>query len=353
MELHQVRYFLALARTLNFTRAAEQCNVTQPALTKAIQKLEHELGGDLIYRERQLTQLTDLGKLVFPMLEQAVAAADTARVQAKDFQEKEIAPLRIGLAPTVSASIIVEPLSELARVIPGLEIDISEHAADQMSDALLAGEIHAGIVGAQEPSSERIDHLPLFDERYVTIAARTHPFAELDTVPLPLVQDAVWLSRVGCDVSEQFRRTCFKGDAEPKIGHRAHQESHLQHMVAAGLGVMLAPEHAPRLPALVARPIEGDPVRRRVELLVMAGRRYSPALDAFVKIARLRDWQSAFDVAATAPAIDRHVAVSEHFERLDPQNTNRARLSDPDLSAWLPHVQLALGTSATLRERGI
>ena len=66
MELHQVRYFLAVASTLNFTRAAEQCNVTQPALTKGVQKLEQELGGQLIYRERQLSQLTDLGKEVLP-----------------------------------------------------------------------------------------------------------------------------------------------------------------------------------------------------------------------------------------------------------------------------------------------
>jgi Bacterial regulatory helix-turn-helix protein, lysR family len=68
MQLHfyQVRYFLALARTLNFTRAAEQCNVTQPTLTKAVQKLEQELGGALIHRERQLTQLTELGKMILP-----------------------------------------------------------------------------------------------------------------------------------------------------------------------------------------------------------------------------------------------------------------------------------------------
>ena len=59
MEFHQARYFLALAKSLNFTRAAEQCHVTQPALTKAVQKLEQELDGALIYRERQLTQLTD------------------------------------------------------------------------------------------------------------------------------------------------------------------------------------------------------------------------------------------------------------------------------------------------------
>src|SRR6476659_9946810 len=66
LQFYQVRYFLALAGTLNFTRAAEQCNVTQPALTKAVQKLEQELGGALIHRERHLTQLTELGKMVLP-----------------------------------------------------------------------------------------------------------------------------------------------------------------------------------------------------------------------------------------------------------------------------------------------
>ncbi len=68
MELRQIRYFPAVVSTLNSTRAAEQCNVTQPALTKGVQKLEQELGGQLIHRERQLTQLTDLGKEVPPCL---------------------------------------------------------------------------------------------------------------------------------------------------------------------------------------------------------------------------------------------------------------------------------------------
>ena len=91
MELHQIRYFLALTRSMNFTRAAEQCNVTQPALTKAIQKLEHELGGALVHRERHLTQLTDLGKLVLPMLERSFAAAESVRNSADEFRRRKIA----------------------------------------------------------------------------------------------------------------------------------------------------------------------------------------------------------------------------------------------------------------------
>src|SRR5882757_8481087 len=76
MEMHQVRYFLAVAETLNFTRAAEKCNVTQPALTRAIQKLEEELGGLLLRRERNLTHLSDLGRLMKPHLEQILSESD-------------------------------------------------------------------------------------------------------------------------------------------------------------------------------------------------------------------------------------------------------------------------------------
>src|SRR6201986_2834889 len=117
MELHQIRYFLDLASSLNFTRAAEQWNVTQPALTKALQKLEHELGGDLIHRERRLTQLTDLGKLVLPMLQRTVDAADTARKQARQFRSEAVAPIYIGLPPSISAFLMVEPLSRLTGCI--------------------------------------------------------------------------------------------------------------------------------------------------------------------------------------------------------------------------------------------
>ena len=67
MELFQVRYFLAWLRTLNFTRAAEACGVSQPALTRAIQRLEEELGGPLLHRERNLTQLSALGRAMLPL----------------------------------------------------------------------------------------------------------------------------------------------------------------------------------------------------------------------------------------------------------------------------------------------
>jgi LysR family transcriptional regulator, hydrogen peroxide-inducible genes activator len=82
MELNQVRYFITLCRTLNFTRAAEQCNVTQPAFTRSIQRLEDELGGALLFRERNLTQLTELGRAMRTHLETMLDAADAAQALA-------------------------------------------------------------------------------------------------------------------------------------------------------------------------------------------------------------------------------------------------------------------------------
>src|SRR3954462_8251494 len=115
MELHQVRYFLAVASTLNFTRAAKQCNVTQPALTKGVQKLEQELGGQLIYRERQLTQLTDLGKEVLPMLERTLASAEGVRRRAQEVRGKGGGALKIWLGPFILASFLFEPIAEIAK----------------------------------------------------------------------------------------------------------------------------------------------------------------------------------------------------------------------------------------------
>ena len=289
MELHQVRYFLALASTLNFTRAAEQCNVTQPALTKGVQKLEQELGGQLIYRERQLTQLTDLGKEVLPMLERTLVSAETVRRKALEFRRKEVAPLKIGLAPSISASLVLDPIAEIAKFVPALHVELREGAAEKLIELLLEGEISVAMVGDVQDVPARIDDWSLFEERYVAVLAPTHQLANRPSIGIDDLRETVLLERAGCDVALKIQRSRFP--EEPlQLGHCSGHDLHLQHMAAAGFGVILAPEHMPRLPTLKTIPLEGDPVSRKVRLLAVQGRCYSPALDAFVKVARLRDW---------------------------------------------------------------
>ena len=292
MELHQVRYFVAVSRLLNFTRAAEQCNVTQPALTKAIQKLELELGGELIHRERQLTQLTDLGKLVLPTLERLVAAADSARSIAREYQRKDNAPLKIGLTPCVSSNLLVAPLAEVARHVPGIQVEIVEEPLHRLQELLFDGDISAALAADANGLPERIDHWDLFEDHFLVLAAKDNPLADMQSVPMSALAEVTWLERTGCDLTPKFWDLIFTEGRSPKISHRSKHESHLQNMVEAGLGIMVASAHTPRLSSLVARPIRDDPMRWTVNLLVIAGRRYTPALDAFIKIARLRDWNA-------------------------------------------------------------
>src|SRR5271155_5024168 len=111
MEMHQVRYFLAVTRALSFTRAAEECNVAQPSLTRAIRKLEDELGGALFHRERANTHLTELGRAMLPHIEQSFLAAQAARELAAAFKRGDIAPLRLGLANSVSCHLFSDILN--------------------------------------------------------------------------------------------------------------------------------------------------------------------------------------------------------------------------------------------------
>jgi DNA-binding transcriptional LysR family regulator len=180
-------------------------------------------------------------------------------------------------------------------------VDIVDGTVEELLEMLLEGALNAALVGECAELPPRIDCWRLFDERYVVLVAPSHPLAQYDEVPLHALPETIWLGRIGCEIAGRFRDVCFPPGVEPKIGHRGVQESHLQHMAAAGLGAMVAAEHVPKRSLLRAIPIEGDPLRREVKLLVVAGRRYSPALDALVKIARLRDWRTDFGIAPVPP----------------------------------------------------
>jgi DNA-binding transcriptional LysR family regulator len=219
-----------------------------------VQKLEQELGGQLIYRERQLTQLTDLGKEVLPMLERTLASAEAVRRSAQEFQRKEVAPLKIGLAPSISVSLVLDPIAEIAKFLPGLHVELREGAAEKLVDLLLEGEINAAMVGDVQDMPARIDDWLLFEERYVAVLAPTHQLANRPSIGIDDLRETVLLERAGCDVAPKIQRSYFP-EEPPRLGHCRGHDLHLQHMAAAGLGVILAPEHMPRLPTLKTIPL--------------------------------------------------------------------------------------------------
>src|SRR5258708_11185992 len=140
MERDQVRYSLAVTRTLNFTRAAEKCNVAQPSLTRAIKQLEAELGGDLFRRERPAAQLTELGQRMHPLLKQCFEAAAGARSLASSFKSGEIGALRIALTHSIDLALLIPYLDEIKRLFNRLEFRFLRGSARGVREFLKQGE---------------------------------------------------------------------------------------------------------------------------------------------------------------------------------------------------------------------
>jgi hypothetical protein len=134
------------------------------------------------------------------------------------------------------------------------------------------------------------------------LAPRDSPQADQAGLSLNALAQAAWLERTGCEAAPLLWNRLFPHGDAPRVSHRGHNIGHLQYMASAGLGLMLWPEHAPHLETLVTRPIENDPLRRSIQLRIVQGRRYSPALEALLKISRLHDWSAAFPKPDTTVA---------------------------------------------------
>ena len=165
MEMHQVRYFLAVVSHLNFTRAAEELQVAQPSLTRAIQKLESELGGALFRRERRNTHLTELGRTMLPHLKAAFVAAETAKNQAKRLQQKDIGSLSsLGVCSGIDARAAAALVVDAARKLTNVDISVEVAETEVVERRLLAGEFDAAIVASLHSAHERFVFNPILTD---------------------------------------------------------------------------------------------------------------------------------------------------------------------------------------------
>jgi len=290
MEMHQVRYFLALAESLNFTRAAEVCNVSQPSLTKAIRKLEEELGGQLFRRERTQTHLTDLGHLMKPHLEAVMAASSAARVEAQCFRTLEKAPLNLGVMCTIGPRRLIGFFQRLEAEIPTLEVSLREGPGDWIMDLMMQGELDLALL-ALPTFPERLDARGLFSERYV-IAFRTgHRFEAMNAVSLSDLDGEDYLNRSTCEFGDYM--TALHPDLpEPdvRVRYETEREDWIQAMILAGMGCAVMPEFLPIMPGILTRELVAPSIRREISLVTVAGRRFSPAVRALISLADRFDW---------------------------------------------------------------
>ena len=290
MEMHQIRYFLAVCQTLNFTKAAEECNVAQPSLTRAVQKLEEELGGPLFHRERANTHLTELGRLMMPHLERTLAAAQAAKSLATSVRKGQIAPLRLVVDNSVPMKPVVDMLSALQQSMKGVELTLGAGTRQSIMDDILDGDFDIMIASQAGESDDRIRSWVLFREECRIVVPERHPFAAEDSIALASLAGVSLIERIECCLLPKFREACAARNITPEFRHRAASEEQLQQMILAGFGLGICSPNLKLIAGLASLPFANEDMNRDIVLATVAGRRFAPATDAFVKIARARDW---------------------------------------------------------------
>ena len=293
MEMHQIRYFLAVCETLNFTRAAEQCNVTQPALTRAIQKLEEELGGLLFRRERHLTHLTDLGRLMQPQLEQVWKQTEMAKTTAKSFLKLEDAALNVGLMCTIGPLRGIGFLNTFRRDHPGIDVTLLEGVPSKLGELLGQGSLDVAVMAQPGSFDGRCDVYPLYREHFVIAFPPGHRFEAHNAIRFQEIAGESYLRRINCEYRDHLGAIGRDLGIDLRIAFRSEREDWIQTMVMAGMGICFMPEYSAVVPGLQTRRVIDPEVVREVSLVTVAGRRFSPAVAAFVRAIKAYQWPTA------------------------------------------------------------
>lgn len=284
MELHQVRYFLAIVREGSFSRAADACRVAQPSITRAIRRLEADLGGILFDRRRNRVELTELGRSVLPRLERVDAELSEVARSAAELTDMRKHLLRLGLMCTLGPSRLLELLDATSRRIEGLELRLSEAKARSIVEDLIADRIDIAI--ACLPNyPEEISYKPIFSERYAVAFRGGHRFERMDEVAFDELVGERYLERLNCEFDEYYADYFGDRPFDLDVRYASEREDWIQAMILAGYGIAIVPERLAILPGILTRPLSQPTMIREVAILTVRGRRHSPASEAFIRAA--------------------------------------------------------------------
>jgi DNA-binding transcriptional LysR family regulator len=290
MEMHQVRYFLAVARMLNFTRAAEACNVAQPSLTRAIKQLEDELGGDLFRRERPHVLLTGLGERMLPLLQQCYDSAVGARALAKSINKGDVTTLKLAVSATVDLALLAPQLAELNRAFGGLELKLLRRDAAALVDLLKDGAADFAVASDLGEEWDRLDRWPLFEEEFRLLVPGNHPLAGKPVVEPQELKGHRFLLRPYCEHAEGCSTLLRENDVDVSRSHELTCDQDVVRLLEAGLGVTVAPQSLRCGESLARAQIGAVGLRRTVYLYAVAGRQRNATATTMMKLLRSADW---------------------------------------------------------------
>lgn len=292
MQIHELRYFLAAARLQNFTKAASECGVSQPALTRAIQKLEASLGGDLFFRRLGRIELTPLARRLLPKLEEIQRGLVDITQAAKLAVDEKATTLRLGVVCTIAPTHVVHILGQLREQFPDAEISIQEVSAPSVVALLLSSDIEIGIT-AQPDIPDEVAFQPLFNDGFEVAMPTGHRLCAGDVVELKQLEGERYLERLNCEFDSYFEATQGRWPYKFKVIYASEREDWIQELIATGHGCAIVPRSMKCLPGIEKRRLVGPEIRRTVGLVHLRGRPLSLVGQSFLRLAAAHSWTIA------------------------------------------------------------
>ncbi|WP_405436733.1 LysR family transcriptional regulator [Streptomyces avidinii] len=271
MQFQQLLYFVAVAETRHFTRAAERVHVAQPSLSQQIKALERELGAELFSRARGNITLTDAGETLLPLARRILADADTARLEVQELAQLRRGRVRLGATPSICTGMLPDVLRAFHDAHPGIELLIEESGSLDLVRELARGALDLALIALPlPPSAPALTTVELLTEDLVVISSadRPAPGGGGELTIRALRDEPMVMFRHGYDLRELTVAACRAEGFEPVFTVEGGEMDAVLGFARAGLGIAVVPAMVVDRagPGLRVTPLAGSPLRRTIAL---------------------------------------------------------------------------------------
>lgn len=268
MEFDQLRHFLKVAEMGNFTRAAEDLSISQPALSRSVARLEEEIGQPVFDRQSRQVVLTDAGKLLQVRARQILQLVDDTKVELTD--DGICGRIRVAAIPTVAPYFLPGLLRQFSQSHPDAEVVVHEDTTDHLLKRITQGEIDIAIL-ALPVTAKYLEVVELFEEELFLVVANDHPLAGKKQVRLSDIQSLpfVLLDEAHC-LSDNIVSFCRQRAIQPVAVERTSQLATVQELVSLDHGISMVPAMAKVLDESqrrVYRSLSGPKATRKLALV--------------------------------------------------------------------------------------
>jgi DNA-binding transcriptional LysR family regulator len=293
MDVRDLQIFLSVAKYLNYTRAAEEVNLSQPSVSVRMRELERDLGSKLFEQLGKKIALTEAGHLLVPYATRIIGAMSDARHAIDELQGLERGLLRIGASTTPGMYLIPRTLAHFKRSYPKIEVHLAVRDTRQIEDGVIRNEFDFGFVGGHLAGDE-VDVLPWITDHLVLVVPPNHILARKKSVKIvDLRKERFILREPGSATRAAIVNHLQKADLAVETVMEMENPESVKKAVQSGLGIAFiskfAVETELKAKSLVAIPVKGLDINRELKIVYRKDKHLSRASQAFIEIARNND----------------------------------------------------------------